>query len=169
MICVRAIPTFVVNLNFNSPNWLRWMKSLAMTWNWNLLPITFSMSLPNILRRMIGWKDLEWSDDCLLGLEMTTVDNLLKWFDQCLRLIHVSTILMMLLRQLSCLRMDLEWFHDNLSSPGIDKLLYLLIACLNSSLENGFQSIIGLLLILSRTSTLILWWSAVLNVKWRAF
>ena len=76
---------------------------------------------------------------------------------------------MMLLRQSSCLRMDLRWFHNNLFSPGIDELLQLLIACLNFSLENGFQSDVDLSPISLRTSMLICWWSVVLNVEWRVF
>ena len=67
-----------VDLNFNPSSWLRWMKSFAVTWNWSLLPITFLMSLPNVLRSMIGQNDLGWSYDCLLGLGITTVDDFLK-------------------------------------------------------------------------------------------
>ena len=141
------------------------MKSFATTWNWSLLAITFSISLPNMLKRTIGQKDLGWLYDCLLGLGITTIDDLLKWFGQCTRLIQASAMLIMLLRQLSCLRMDLRWYYDNLSGPGVDELLHLLIACLNSSLKNKFQSIVNLLLISSRTSMLIHWWSAVLKEK----
>ena len=35
--------------------------------------------------------------------------------------------------------MDLRWLHDNLSGPGVDELLQLLIIFLNSSLENSTQ------------------------------
>jgi len=142
------------------------MKSFAVTWNWSLSPMTFSMSLPNVLRRTMGWKDLEWLYDCL---EITTVDEHLKWFDQCPRLIQASAILMMLQRHSSCLRIDLRWLQDNLSGPGIDELLQLLIACLNSSLENGVQKVNDLLLISLRTSMLICQWKVVLKVKWKAF
>ena len=31
IIYVRTIPTSIVDLNFRLPNWLGWMKSLAMT------------------------------------------------------------------------------------------------------------------------------------------
>ena len=167
MIYVRTIPASAVNLNLNSPNWLGCMKLFATTCNWSFSAIIFLMSLPSVLRRTIGWKDLGWSYNCLLGLGMTIVDDLLKWFGQCPRLIQVSVMLMMLLRQSSCLRMALRWYHDNLSGPGVDELLHLLITCLNSSLENGFQNIVNLSLILSRTSMLIHWWSAVLKEEWR--
>jgi len=123
MMCIRATPTSVVDLNFNPPSWLRWMKLFAATWNWSLSPMTFLISLPNILRSMIGWNDLGWSYDYLLGLGMTTVDNFLKWLGQYPRLMQAFTMLMILLRHLFCLRMDLRWFHNSLSGPGIDELL----------------------------------------------
>ena len=80
---VRAIPMLVVNLNFNPPNWLWWIKLFDMTWNWSLLLITFSISLSIVLRRAIGLKDLGESYDDLLGLEITIVVEILKWLGQC--------------------------------------------------------------------------------------
>ena len=144
MICIRATPVLVVDLNFNSPSWLGWMKSFTATWNWSFSPMTFLISLPNILRSIIGWKDLGWSYDCLLGLGITIVDNFLKWLGQYPRLIQAFVMLTMLLRYLSCLRMVLRWFYNNLSGPGVEELLQLLIACLNSSLKKGFQNIFSL-------------------------
>ena len=108
MICIRATPASVVDLNFNPPSWLGWMKSFAMTCNWSLSPMTILISLPNVLRSTIGQKDLGWSYNCLLGLRMITVDNFLKQLSQYPRLIQVFTILMMLLRHSSCLRMVLR-------------------------------------------------------------
>jgi len=61
-------------------------------------------------------------------------------------------MLTILMRHSSCLRMDLRWFHNNLSGPGIDELLQLLIAFLNSSLENSTQKDGDLSIISSRTS-----------------
>jgi len=145
------------------------MKSLAMTWNWSLSPMTFSISLSNMLRSTIGLKNLGESYNCLLGLEMTTIDDLLKWAGQWPKLIQVFTILTIFIRHSLCLRIDLRWFHNSLSSPGVDELLQFLIAHLNSSLENSAQKDGDLLLILSRTSMLICQWRAVLNVEWRAF
>jgi len=155
----------VVDLNFNPPNWLRWMKSFAATWNWSLSPITFLMSLPIVLRSMIDQNDLGWSYNCLLGLGMTTIVDLLKWAGQWPRLMQAFVMLMMLLRHSSWLRMDLRWFHNSLSGPGVDKLLQLLIEHLNPSLENSTQNDGDLSLILSRTSMSICQWRAVLNME----
>ena len=46
-------------------------------------------------------------------------------------------MLMMLDRQSLLLMMSFKWCHVNLSGPGADESLYLLIANLNSVLENG--------------------------------
>ena len=79
MICVSAIPTSVMNLNFKPLSWLEWIKSLAAIVNWSLSPITFSISLPTVLSRTIGLKDFGKSYDVLFGLGMMTVVNLLKY------------------------------------------------------------------------------------------
>ena len=50
-----------------------------------------------------------------------------------------SVILMMLDRQSSFLMMSFKWCHDNLSGLGVNELLHLLIANLNSVLENGLH------------------------------
>jgi len=44
---------------------------------------------------------------------------------------------MILLRQSSSLKIILRWLHDSLSSPGVEELLQLAIALLNSTLENS--------------------------------
>jgi len=46
-------------------------------------------------------------------------------------------MLMMLDRQSLFLMMSFKWHHINLSGPSADELLHLLIADLNSVLENG--------------------------------
>jgi len=51
---VSAIPASAVDLNLRPPSWLRWMKLLEAMVNWSCLAITFSMSLPRVLRRTIG-------------------------------------------------------------------------------------------------------------------
>ena len=145
------------------------MKSFAATWNWSLSAMTFLMSLPKVFRRMIEQKDLEWSYVCLLGLGIVTIVDLLKWFGQYPRMIQALAMLVILLRQSSCLRMDLRYHHVNLSSSGTNKLLHLFIAYLSSSLENRFQKVINLLPISLRTSTSTCLWSTVLNEEWRAF
>ena len=77
-------------------------------------------------------------------------------------------MLMILIRQLSWLTIDFRWCHINLSGPGADKSLHLLIACLNSSLEKGYYCKVGLWSISLRMLRLIWRLRAVLNVLWRA-
>ena len=57
---------------------------------------------------------------------------------------------MMLVRQSSFLAMTFKWRHDNLSGPGAEESLHLLIADLNSALENELHCWEGLRLILLR-------------------
>ena len=77
-------------------------------------------------------------------------------------------MLMMLLRQSSWLAMDLRWHHINLSGPGADELLHLLITCLNSSLEKGYHCEVGLQSISLSTFRLTYQLRVVLNMLWRA-
>ena len=101
MMWVRAMPASAVDLNFKPPSWLGWIKLLDATMNWSLLAITFSMSLPRVLRRMIGWKAFRWSYNDLFGLDMTIVVDTLKYFGQWPKLMQVSVMLMILDRQSS--------------------------------------------------------------------
>ena len=114
MMCVRATPASVVDLNFKPPSWLGWMKSFDAVRNWSLLLMTFSINLPNVLSRTIGLNDLGESYDCLLGLGMTTIIDLLKWDGQNPRSIQALAMLMILLKYPTSLRMVLRWLHDNL-------------------------------------------------------
>ena len=169
MMWVRATPTSVVDLNFKPPNWLRCKKSFEAVRNWSLSPITFSISFLRVLSKMIGLNDLEESYNALLCLGMITIVDLLKWEGQNSRSIHVLAMLMMVLKQSASLTMTLRWLHDNLPGSGIKDLLQLVIALLNSSLENGVYVERGLSAILWRTSTLTWQWKAVLKVEWSAF
>jgi len=144
MIWVRTMLAFMVDLNFNPPSWLGWIKLLLMTVNWSLSAITFSMSLPNVLRRKIGQNAFGWSYKDLLGLSMIIMDKTLKYFGQYPKLMHESAMLIMLARQVSWLMMNFKWRHISLSGPSADTLLHLLIADLNSSLENGLHRWEGL-------------------------
>ena len=144
MIWVRTILASIVDLNFNLPSWLRWIKSLLVTVNWSLSAITFSMSLPSVLRRTIGWNAFGWSYEDLLGLDMIIVDETLKYFGQYPKLMHESAMLIMLVRQASWLTMNFKWRHVSLSRLGADASLHLLIADLNSSLENRLHHWEGL-------------------------
>ena len=76
---------------------------------------------------------------------------------------------MMLVRQTLYFRTDLRWLYNNLSSPGVDKLLQLLIVISNSSFENGAQAVTCLFSISSRILISTCWWRAILNDEWRAF
>jgi len=169
IICIRATPALMVDLNFGPPNWLGWMKLLVMTWNWILSPMTFSISLPKVLSKTIGLNNLDESYDDLFGLGMITVDDLLKWFGQYPKSMQVFAILMMLVMQTSSIRIILRWFHDNLSSPGVNELLHLSNTILNSSFENGAQAVTCLFPISSRILILTWQWRVVLKEEWRAF
>ena len=169
MIWVRTMPVSMVDLNFNLPSWLGWIKSLLTTVNWNLSAITFSMSLPNVLRRTIGQNAFGWSYKDLLGLGMIIVDKTLKYFGQYPKLIHESAMLIMLVRQASWLIMNFKWCHISLSGPSANASLHLLIADLNFSLENRlhcWESLCSTLLRMLRST----WqFRAVLKVLWRVF
>ena len=164
LMCVSAIPTSIVDLNFRLPSWLGWMKSFAAMENWSLSPITFLISLPTVLSRTIGLKDFGESQDFLFSLGMTTVVDLLKYDGQYPSSIQVLVMWMMISRHSLSLRMILRWLHDNLSGLGAEALLQLAIAILNSSLENKGQEEVGLSMISLRISTSTWWWRAVLNV-----
>jgi len=169
MMWVRVTPASVVNLNFNLPSWLGWMKSLAVMWNWILSLMTFLISLPSMFSRTIGLKNLGKLYNNLFGLEIIIVVDFLKWFGQYPKLIQVFAIPMMLTRQSSCFRTDLRWFQDNLSRPRVDKLLQLLIAILNFSFENRDQLEMGLLPILSRILMSTWRFRTLLKEEWSAF
>jgi len=116
----------------------------------------------------MGLNDLNELYEGLLGLGMITVEDLLKWLGQYPKLIQAFAIFMILGRHLLCFRTDLRWLHNSLSGPGVDKLLQLLIAILNSSFENGAQAMTCLFPISSKMlMSTCLWW-AVLKKEWRA-
>ena len=79
---------------------------------------------------------------------------------------HESAILIMLTRHSPCLMIDFKWYQVNLSGPGTDKSLHLLIAWLNSFLEKGYHCEVALHSILLRILRLTWWLRAVLNVLW---
>ena len=102
---VSTIPASAVDLNLRPPSWLGWMKLLETTVNWSRSAITFSISLPRVLRRTIGRKVFGLLYDYLFGFGMSTVVDTLKYLGQYPRLIQASAILMILERQASFLRM----------------------------------------------------------------
>ena len=166
---VRVIPVSVVDLNFNLPSWLRWMKLLLATVNWSLSVTTFSMSLPIVLSRTIGWKAFSWSYEGLLCLGMMMVDEILKYSGQCPRLMQASAMLTMLVRHDLSLMINFKWCQVNLSGPSADESLHLLIANLNSFLENRdqfWEGLFSILLMMLRSTCQL---RAVLNVLWSLF
>jgi len=94
------------------------------------------MSLPNMLRRTMGLKDLGESYDFLLGLRMMIEVEVLKCEGQKPILKQMSAILMIFFRHTTSFMMILRYLHDNLSGLGADELLHLQIALLNSASEN---------------------------------
>jgi len=78
-------------------------------------------------------------------------DNDLKCNSQCSKLIHTLAMLTILLRYIVSLIIALKYFHEILSGLGIDELLYLSMALLNSSFEKSGHSNIGFEEISSRT------------------
>ena len=107
--------------------------------NWSCSAITFSMSLPRVLRRTIGQKAFGLSYDNLFGFGMTTMVDTLKYLGQCPRLMQVLAILIILERQVSFLTMIFQWHHISLSGPGENESAHLLITDKNSDLEKEPQ------------------------------
>ena len=112
--------------------------------------MTFLISLPNMLSSTIGLNNLEESYNVLLGLGIMTVVDLLKWEGQNPKFIQALVMLMIFPKQSLSLKMTLRYLHDNLSGPGIEKLLQLAMALLNSSLEKGAHEEEDLLVTSSR-------------------
>ena len=82
---------------------------------------------------------------------------------------HESAMLIILMRQVSWLMMNFKWRYVNLLGLGTNKLLYLLIADLNSSLEKRLQGKEGLYSTSLRMLRSIWQFRTVLNVLWRVF
>ena len=164
MIWVSTVPVSLVDLNFKLPSWLGWMKLLDTTMNCIRLAITFSTSLPRVLRRTMGWNAFRLSYDVLFSLGMTIVMEVLKYLGQWPKLMQALVMLMILERQSLFLMMSFQCHHDILSGSGVEESLHLWIADLNSYLENGFQTWQGLYSTLFRVlkST---WWTCLHNIK----
>ena len=82
---------------------------------------------------------------------------------------YVLTMLMILVRQLSCLRTVLRWCQVSLSELEANELLHMLIAFLNLCLENSFHEEVALFSISLRISTLTWQWITWLNMSWNTF
>ena len=84
------------------------------------------------------------------------IDNdILKCKGQWPKLMHALAMLMKFLRHDVSLIIILRCFQDNLSGPGVDKLLHLVIELLNSSSKNSIHFVTGLFGISSNKSRLI--------------
>lgn len=88
----------------------------------------------------------------LLDLEIMIDNDTLKYNGQYLKLIHVLAMLMILFKHVSSLTITLRCFHNILSRPSVNELLYLTIASLSSSFENEGHSITVLVGILFKIS-----------------
>ena len=82
MIWVSTVPASLVDLNFKPPSWLGWIKLLDTTVNCIHSAITFSTSLPRVLRRTMGRNTFGLSYDVLFSLGMTIVVEILKYLGQ---------------------------------------------------------------------------------------
>ena len=129
----------------------------------------FLISLPMVLSKTIGLKDLGELYNNLLGFGITTIIDVLKWDSQKPRSRHALAILIILFKHSLFWSMCLRWLHDNLSGLGIDKLLHLAIAFLNSFLEKGAHEKDNIESILLRILSSMLQCRAVLKDEWRAY
>ena len=131
---------FIVEHCLILSNWLKWMKSLEIKWNWSHLWMTFSIIFSKIFRKTMQKNTLGESYNTWLGLVMIIEDGFLKWDGQWLVLMHVFAILMILLRHLSFLITALRCFREIQSGLRVNELLYLIMMLLNSFLEKGNQT-----------------------------
>ena len=130
--------------------------------------MTFSMSLPKVLRRTMGLNTFGESYNILLDFSITIVVEILKWEGQKPRLKHEFTILIMLCKYILSLRICLRWLQESLSGPGAEELLHLVIVIMNSSSENPFHWVVEKADISSSTLSLMKQWWAVLNELYNA-
>jgi len=137
IIWVRYIPASVVDLCLMPPSWLGSRKLLVVIWNCSLLLMTFSTSLPVVLRSTMGQKELSVLCNVLFGLGMTTELADLKWKGQYSNVIQVLAICTNFSRYMLCEIKALRCLHDTWSSPRVEDDEHLAITSLNSWLEKG--------------------------------
>ena len=100
------------------------------------------MSLPVVLSRIMGWKDLGVLYESLLGLGIITVLAYLKWEGQYPNIKQASVMFLIFSKQRSSNNRGLRCLQEIWSGPGNDEDEHLAIASLNSCLENvGHSSI----------------------------
>jgi len=165
---IKIILALAVDHCLKPPSWQEWIVFLNKAWNWSLLPITFSISLPSIFKRMMGLNVLGVLYNALLGLGMMMNIDSLKWDGQYLKLIHTLAIFMMLTRHAKFLVITLRCLQDNLSGLEVESLLHLLIDIKNSSFKKDGHLVAILSEISSSNKVLTCWCWAELNDLWRA-
>jgi len=132
---VRYIPASVVDHWWIPPNWWGSRKLLADRWNWSLLLMAFSMSLPVVLSRTMGQNDLGKLFLFFFGLGITTVLDNLKWDSQNSKLIQALAICTIFSKHLSFVISALRCLQEIWSGLGVDEDKHLAIASLNSCFE----------------------------------
>jgi len=155
IICIRYTPASVVDLCLMPPSWLGSRKPLAVIWNYSLLLTTFLTSLPVVLRRTMGWKELSMLCNILFGLGMTMELTNLKWEGQYSNIMQVLAICTNFSRYMLCEIKALRCLHNMWSGPKVEDDEHLAIASLNSWLEKGGHSMLFAWGILLRSLVLI--------------
>ena len=107
------------------------MKLFEIKWNCKNSLITFSISFPSMLRRTMGLKALGELYDFLLGFGIIMDVKILKCEGYNSK--HASAILIILFKHIVSLIIILRCHQDNLLGPRVNKLLYLLMALINSA------------------------------------
>ena len=130
--------------------------------------MTFLINLPIVLSRTISQKALRKSYNFLLSLEIMINVKTLKCDGQWPNFIHALALAISFLRNVMSLTHLLRFLHDDLSSPGVDRLLHLEMALTNSFSEKGLQFVTSLLKTSSSKSKLIWQFWAALKDMWRA-
>ena len=166
---VKATSASVADLCLSPPSWHEWIKLLEINKNCNYSPIIFSKSFPVVLSRTIGWNNTAELYKVLFGLRIIIVVEVLKWDGQWSRSIHVLAILISLLMYSLFLIIFLRYLHVNLSGPGVEKLLYLLMALISFAFEKEAQLITSLSGISFKKWVSIWQFWAELKELWSAF
>ena len=141
---VKTIPILIVECCLRPPSWQGWIMFFDKVWNWSLSPITFSISLLNVFKRIIGLNIFEVLYEALLSLGIMIDVDVLKCDGQYPNSKHI------------------------LSSLGVKSLLHLSIAKRNSCFENEGHSERGLFEISLIRVLSTCQYCAKLNISWRA-
>jgi len=97
--------------------------------------MTISINFFNVSRRTTGLNIFGELYNVLLGFGMMIENNSLKWVGQCPKVIYTLTMLTILVRHFLFLTTNFRCFYEMWFRLGVDKLLHLSIAVLNSLWE----------------------------------